>query len=109
MVDGTMCQCTIYTMQRTQIYLSEQDLARLDRHSELTGKSRSRLIRDAIERAYPEQVSQEEFERVLREAAGSWKVPFTGQEYVDAIRGRTPGGLAALWPEGYGPDADPDR
>jgi predicted DNA-binding protein len=99
----------MYTMQRTQIYLSESDIARLDRQSELTGRSRSRLIRDAIERAYPERSSQEEFERVLREVAGSWKVPFTGAEYVDAIRGRTPGGLAALWPEGYGPDADPDR
>jgi predicted DNA-binding protein len=109
MVDVTKCQCTMYTMQRTQIYLSEQDLARLDRQSEVTGRSRSRLIRDAIERTYPEQVGQEEFERILNEVAGSWKVPFTGQEYVDAIRGRTPGGLAALWPEGYGPDADPDR
>ena len=109
MVDVTRWQCTMYTMQRTQIYLSEQDLARLDRATEVTGRSRSRLIRDAIERTYPERVSQEEFERILQEVAGSWKVPFTGQEYVDAIRGRTPGGLAALWPEGYGPDADPDR
>ena len=99
----------MYTMQRTQIYLSDSDLARLDRQTVLTGRSRSRLIRDAIERAYPEKVPQAEFERILQEVAGSWKVPFTGAEYVDAIRGRTPGGLAALWPEGYGPDADPDR
>ena len=99
----------MYTMQRTQIYLSDSELARLDRAAERTGRTRSRLIRDAIERAYPEEIDQAEFERTLREVAGSWKVPFTGQEYVDAIRGRTPGGLAALWPEGYGPDADPDR
>jgi predicted DNA-binding protein len=99
----------MYTMQRTQIYLSDSGLARLDRAAERTGRTRSRLIRDAIERAYPEEVDQAEFERILREVAGSWKVPFTGAEYVDAIRGRTPGGLAALWPEGYGPDADPDR
>jgi predicted DNA-binding protein len=100
----------MYTMQRTQIYLSEQDLARLDRATEVTGRSRSRLIRDAIERAYPERIDQAEFERILHEVSGAWKDrPFTGQEYVDAIRGRRPGGLAALWPEGYGPDADPDR
>jgi predicted DNA-binding protein len=99
----------MYTMQRTQIYLSDSELARLDRAAERTGRTRSRLIRDAIERAYPEEVDQAEFERILREVAGSWKVPFTGAEYVDALRGRTPGGLAALWPEGYGPDADPDR
>jgi predicted transcriptional regulator len=100
----------MYTMQRTQIYLSAADLARLDREAERTGRSRSRLIRDAIERSYPEKISQAEFERIMDEVAGSWKDrPFTGQQYVDAIRGRTPGGLAALWPEGYGPDADPDR
>ena len=99
----------MYTMQRTQIYLSESELARLDRAAERTGRTRSRLIRDAIERAYPDEIDQAEFERILHEVAGSWNVPFTGQEYVDAIRGHAPGGLAALWPEGYGPDADPDR
>jgi hypothetical protein len=99
----------MYTMQRTQIYLTDGELERLDREVERTGRTRSRLIRDAIERAYPEKVNQADFERILHEVAGSWKVPFTGQQYVDAIRGRTPGGLAALWPEGYGPDADPDR
>jgi len=100
----------MYTMQRTQIYLSDSDLARLDREAARTGRTRSRLIRDAIERTYPQRIDQAEFEQILNEVAGSWKDrPFTGAEYVDAIRGRTPGGLAALWPEGYGPDADPDR
>lgn len=96
-------------MQRTQIYLSDRDLSRLDRESERSGRTRSRLIRDAIDRAYSDQVDVEEFERVLRASTGAWKNrPFTGAEYVDAVRGRRPGGLAALWPEGYGPDADPD-
>ncbi len=100
----------LYTMLRTQIYLSETDIERLDREAARTGRTRSRLIRDAIDRAYGHQADIEEFERVLRANAGVWKDrPFTGQEYVDALRGRTPGGLAALWPEGYGPDADPDR
>jgi Arc/MetJ-type ribon-helix-helix transcriptional regulator len=95
-------------MQRTQIYLSDHDLAMLDREVERTGRTRSRLIRDAIDRAYSDQVDADEFERVLRAAAGAWKNrPFTGAEFVDAVRGRRPGGLAALWPEGYGPDADP--
>jgi Arc/MetJ-type ribon-helix-helix transcriptional regulator len=95
-------------MQRTQIYLSDHDLAMLDREVERTGRTRSRLIRDAIDRAYSDQVDADEFERILRAAAGAWKDrPFTGAEYVDAVRGRRPGGLAALWPEGYGPDADP--
>jgi predicted transcriptional regulator len=98
----------LYTMERTQIYLSETQLAKLDRESERSGRTRSRLIRDAIDQAYADQVDADEFERVLRAAAGLWKDrPFTGKEYVDAVRGRRPGGLAALWPEGYGPDADP--
>lgn len=100
----------LYTMLRTQIYLSETDIDRLDREAERTGRTRSRLIRDAIDRAYGHQADADEFEQVLRANAGVWKDrPFTGQQYVDALRGRTPGGLAALWPEGYGPDADPDR
>ena len=100
----------LYTMQRMQIYLAESELELLDREAQRTGRNRSRLIRDAISKAYGHQVDIEEFERVLRDAAGAWKDrPFTGAEYVDAIRGRRPGGLAALWPEGYGPDADPDR
>ena len=73
----------MYTMQRTQIYLSEDELARLDREVERTGWTRSRLIRDAINRTYAHQVDMEEFERVLRENAGAWKgAPFTGQEYI---------------------------
>ena len=97
-------------MMRTQVYLSESDIDRLDREAAKTGRTRSRLIRDAIETTYGHQVDADEFSRILRENAGAWKDrPFTGQQYVDAFRGRTPGGLAALWPEGYGPDADPDR
>lgn len=97
-------------MERTQIYLSARNLALLDEEAKRTGRTRSRLIRDAISRAYGHQVDLEEFERVWREAAGLWKDrPFSTEEYLEAIRGRRPGGLAALWPEGYGPDADPDR
>lgn len=100
----------MYTMQRTQIYLSEDEITRLDREAERTGRSRSRLIRDAINRAYAHQVDIEEFERVLRASAGAWKgAPFTGQEYVEAIRTRGFGALEELWPEWYQQDADTDR
>ena len=100
----------MYTMQRTQIYLSEDEITRLDREAERTGRTRSRLIRDAINRAYAHEVDIEEFERVLRDSAGAWKgAPFTGQEYVEAIRTRGFSALVELWPEWYGPDADPHR
>ncbi len=100
----------MYTMNRTQIYLSERDLAILDREETRTGRSRSRLIRDAIEQAYGPQASAEEFERVLRENAGFMAdAPFTGQEFVEAIRTRGFGALEDLWPEWYGADADRHR
>jgi predicted transcriptional regulator len=100
----------MYTMQRTQIYLSDEEIGRLDREAERTGKTRSRLIRDAINRAYAHQVDIAEFDRVLRESAGAWKgAPFTGQEYVEAIRSRGFSALEELWPEWYGADADIDR
>jgi hypothetical protein len=100
----------MYTMQRTQVYLSEQEIARLDLEAERTGRTRSRLIRDAINRAYAHQVDMKEFERVLRASAGSWKgAPFTGQEYVEAIRTRGFSALEELWPEWFRPDADTDR
>ena len=100
----------MYTMQRTQIYLSEDELTRLDREVERTGRTRSRLIRDAINRTYAHQVGMEEFERVLRENAGVWKgAPFTGQEYKQAIREGGFSRLEELWPEWYRRDADADR
>ena len=100
----------MYTMERTQIYLSEGELAQLDRESKRTGRNRSRLIRDAINRTYAHDVDFDEFERVLRASAGAWKgAPFTGQEYVEAIRTRGFSALEELWPEWYGPDADTDR
>ena len=42
----------IYTVHRTQIYLSDTLRAVLERLSEQTGVSRSELIRRALERAY---------------------------------------------------------
>ncbi len=100
----------MYTMHRTQVYLTKSEIARLDLEADRTGRTRSSLIRDAINRTYAHQTDIEEFERALHEAAGAWKgAPFTGQEYVEAIRTRGFGALEELWPEWYGHDADPDR
>ena len=100
----------LYTMQRTQIYLSDADLQMLDREVARTGRNRSRLIRDAIVRAYGHRIDADTFEAAVRSAAGAWRDrPFTGAEYVDAIRDVTPDGPAALWHEGHGPGADSRR
>jgi hypothetical protein len=73
---------------RTQIYLSDAELELLDRARRVTGASRSELIRRAIREKYgPPARSVEERLANMHAAAGIWKDrPFTGEEYVRAIR-----------------------
>jgi predicted transcriptional regulator len=71
---------------RTQITLSDEELALLDRAARATGASRSELIRRAIHTAYGSR-SKEERTAALKRSAGSWRGrDFTGADYVDAIR-----------------------
>lgn len=74
-------------MARTQVYLGSEELALLDRAVEESGASRSELIRRAIRQAYGE-ASKADRLRHLEASAGSWADrDFTGEEYVDAVRG----------------------
>lgn len=96
----------MYIMHRTQIYLSDRENAILSAESERTGRSRSELIRDAVRKTYRGPGTVEDFERALDAAAGILRdAPFTGQEYVEAIRTHGFGSLEELWPEWYGDDA----
>ena len=75
-------------MGRTQIYLSDAERELLDRAARVTGASRSELIRRAVREVYGsrEGTADERLER-MRVARGIWKDrPFTGEEYVRAIR-----------------------
>jgi Arc/MetJ-type ribon-helix-helix transcriptional regulator len=75
------------TMPRTQVYLEDTELELLERAGRATGASRSELIRRAVRSAYGEPDKDERL-RILQETAGIWRDrPFTGAEYVDAIRG----------------------
>ncbi|MBA3433834.1 MAG: CopG family transcriptional regulator [Actinobacteria bacterium] len=74
-------------MSRTQIYLSAEERELLDRASKATGASVSELIRRAIRTTFGVTTKEEKL-RALERSAGIWKDrPFTGAEYVDAIRG----------------------
>ena len=74
-------------MARTQVYLTKAEIDLLDRAMEVTGASRSELIRRAIHGSYGESTSAEKV-RALAESAGSWRGRrFTGAEYVDMTRG----------------------
>lgn len=62
-----------YTMERTQIYLSKREIEALDKVARQTGKTRSHLIREAIEAKYVSSPSVDEKLRILRETAGAWQ------------------------------------
>jgi hypothetical protein len=74
-------------MVRTQIHLSDDDLALLDSAARETGASRSELIRRAVRERYGVPSSLAERKARARRAFGAWKGrSFTGDEYVRAIR-----------------------
>lgn len=91
----------IYIMNRTQIYLSDQEAGVLERLARETGKSKSQLIRDAIADAYlGNRSSSDETLNVIRSAAGTWKGRReSGARYVDRIR---TGRLTRIHPQGPG-------
>jgi hypothetical protein len=87
----------VYIVQRTQIYLTEEQGRRLERRSRATGLTISQLIRDAIDAAYAgtKAPSRDARLRVARRTAGAWSAsPETGTAYVERIRGT--GRLARL-------------
>jgi predicted transcriptional regulator len=76
-----------YIMERTQIYLSAEQAAALDREARRTGTTRSHLIREAIGQAYAADIKREAFLAALDATSGAWRDRAeTGEEYVDRIR-----------------------
>jgi len=62
-----------YIMDRTQIYLTAEESAALERASIETGRTKSQLIREAIDEKYGSRRSLEEFMAALDAATGAWK------------------------------------
>ena len=74
-------------LERTQVYLGDDELELLDRVARATGASRSELIRRAVRSTFGEKTKSERL-RALEASAGSlhgWRL--TGADYVDALRG----------------------
>ena len=79
-----------YIMQRTQIYLTEEQGRLLKSRSQATGCTVSELVRAAIDGAYAprRELTTADRVRLARRTAGAWKeFPETGAEYVERIRG----------------------
>ena len=71
-------------VDRTQIYLTTEESAALERASIRTGKTRSQLVREAIDEKYGVKPSLEKFMAALNGAFGLWANP-EGDAAVEAI------------------------
>jgi predicted transcriptional regulator len=86
-----------YIMTRTQIYLSEEETRALQREARASGRSKSQLIREAIDRVYLQANDSSKLIRALGASAGAWKRRTgNGEAYVERVRG---GRLARLHAE----------
>jgi Ribbon-helix-helix protein, copG family len=62
-----------YIVDRTQIYLTPEESAALERASIATGKTKSQLIREAIDEKFGHRPSLDEFLAGIDAAFGAWK------------------------------------
>lgn len=87
-------------MNRTQIYLDEGQTRRLDERARASGRTRSDMIREAIEAylASPDEGESrlDAFRRAVSDAAGIAPYLPPGAEYVDAVRAADAGRQAEL-------------
>lgn len=95
-----------YTVDRTQIYLTPEESAALERESIKTGKTKSQLIREAIDEKYGSRWSPEEFMAAIDASFGAWKeepgedrsaylkdlrrAALAKQRYLERLRGPEP-------------------
>jgi len=95
-----------YIVERTQIYLTREQAAALDREARRAGTTRSHLIREAIADRYGRAPDRDRIAKALRASAGAWADRREdGKAYVERLRtGRRWRGLFPDW--GSGADAD---
>jgi len=78
----------VYIVQRTQIYLTKRESEALDRASRATGRTRSQLIREAVEATYLAAVDEGDLLAALGSTAGMWADrPESGEATVERLRG----------------------
>ena len=82
-----------YIVERTQIYLTEAETSALDRLAAATGRTKSQLIREAIEAHYLARPDIAQATAALDQSFGAWSGDdrLDGAEYVEIVR---PGNLA---------------
>lgn len=77
----------VYIMQRTQIYLTRRESEALARASRETGRTRSQLIREAVEATYLTVMDKRGLGAALGSTAGLWSDRLeTGEVVVERLR-----------------------
>lgn len=75
-----------YIVIRTQIYLTERLARTLGRMARVSGRTRSQLIREALEKAYLPP-TKDEILATLQRTHGAWKGRrYTGAQFVERLR-----------------------
>jgi hypothetical protein len=76
-----------YIVNRTQIYLTREQAAALDREARRRSTTRSHLIREAIDERYVARPARDEVLAALRDSAGAWTDRAEdGEAYVERLR-----------------------
>jgi predicted transcriptional regulator len=76
----------IMVMVRTQIYLSEEIDAALAHLARSSGRTKSQLIREALERLYLGSQERHAVLHALQASAGAWRRREGGRAYVERLR-----------------------
>jgi predicted transcriptional regulator len=82
-----ICSMYVCIVKRTQIYLTHEEDVALERLAADTGRTKSQLIRQAIDATYLHGATRGRLRRAIRGSAGAWKGRESGAAYVERLRG----------------------
>lgn len=93
-------------MERTQIYLTTTQTRELDKRAREQNTTRSRLIRDAVERYLTPDWDPDAFKAALSRFAGIWADRDDLDEIRESMRQAERRKMEGLFPDLYGSVAD---
>ena len=101
-----MAMYVYIAMERTQIYLDEQQTKELDKRARQRGTTRSHLIREALEKYLTPDWDPAAFKAALNRFAGIWADRDDLDEIRKSMRDAERRKMERLFPDLYGPETD---